>query len=202
MVELMDISDVVKSALPWLVTALSGPFGGVAASFIGDKLGLQGSTVDSVKAVLSGVTPQQLQEYKQMDQEFSLKMATLNINSVYQIEELNLKFNEQAVQNASDINKTMQTEASSEHWPSYSWRPAIGFAVAFNLVSASLVVFIAYIFQPTLVHNIPEMLTAQAALNGVAMPILGIASWFRGKTQANQEALPIETHTTVVTKKG
>jgi hypothetical protein len=96
----------------------------------------------------------------------------------------------------------MQAEAAAEHWPTYSWRPAIGFAVAFNLISASIVVFIAYIFKPTLVSDIPNMLTAQAALNGVAMPILGIASWFRGKAQANDTALPVTTQTTVVTKKG
>lgn len=204
MVANMNPLDLIKSVLPWVGTALGGPLGGVAASFIGDKLGLSGATVDTVKAVLGGMSAEDLAKYKQADQEFELKMATLKIDALYQLEELNLKYNEQAVLNAADINKTMQSEAASEHWPSYSWRPAIGFAVAFNLVSASVVVFVAYIFRPSLVGQIPEMLTAQAALNGVAMPVLGIASWFRGKTQeASQKTdLPVETHTTVVTKKG
>jgi len=33
--------------------------------------------------------------------------------------------------------------------------------------------------------QLPTVLGALAALNGVASPILGIASWFRGKMQAD-----------------
>jgi hypothetical protein len=100
-------------------------------------------------------------------------------------------FEQLAVQNAADINKSMQAEAAAEHWPTYSWRPAIGFAVAIDLVLSTLVVFIAYAgvmffnIKPEVLAYLPAMLGAMAALIGVASPILGIASWFRGKMQAD-----------------
>lgn len=100
-------------------------------------------------------------------------------------------FQEMAVQNAKDINTTMQGEAASEHWPTYSWRPAIGFAVALNISISVIVVAIAYIgvmffnAKSDVLAYLPAMLGAMAALIGVASPILGIASWFRGKMQAD-----------------
>jgi hypothetical protein len=85
----------------------------------------------------------------------------------------------------------MQAEAASEHWPSYSWRPAIGFAVAVDLVLSVCVVGVAYAgvmfggIKADVLQYLPGMLAAMAGLVGVASPILGIASWFRGKMQAD-----------------
>jgi hypothetical protein len=186
----MSPLDIIKAALPFIGTALGGPLGGAAASFVGEKLGLSNATVETVKSVLGGMPPEKLAELQLAEQEFKLKMTALGYDQVYRIEQLN-------AQNFSDVNKTMQVEATAEHWPTYSWRPAIGFAVAFNLVSASLVVFIAYIFKPDLVQAVPGMLAAQAGLNAVAMPVLGIASYFRGKAQADP-AVP----TALMTSKG
>jgi hypothetical protein len=198
----MNPSELIKSVLPWIGTALGGPLGGLAATFVGEKLGLPGASIDAVKSMLGGMTPEKLAELKAMDQEFQLKMATLQVDSLYKMEQLSVQAYQSEVAAAVAVNATMQAEAAAEHWPTYSWRPAIGFAVAFNLVSASIVVFIAYLFKPSLVSNIPEMLTAQAALNGVAMPILGIASWFRGKAQAGESGMPVTVSTTKVTTKG
>jgi hypothetical protein len=99
-------------------------------------------------------------------------------------------FERLAVQNAADINATMRAEATSEHWPTYGWRPAIGFAVAFVLIASALVVLAAYAgamwsgnAKP--LEYLPGMLAAMAGLVAVASPILGIASWFRGKMQAD-----------------
>lgn len=184
----MSALDILKSALPFIGTALGGPLGGAAASFVGEKLGLSDATVSTVKSILTGMPPEKLAEMQVHEQEFKLKMATLGYDNVYRIEQLN-------AQNISDVNKTMQVEATAEHWPTYSWRPAIGFAVAFNLCSSSIVVFIAYIFKPDMVPLIPGMLTAQAGLNAVAMPVLGIASYFRGKAQADP-AVPTALMTT------
>lgn len=97
-----------------------------------------------------------------------------------------------AVQNATDINATMRAEAASEHWPTYSWRPAIGFATAFTLIAVALVVVVAYAGvilakrDPAALAYIPAMIGAVAALLGAgAMPVLGIASWYRGKMQSD-----------------
>lgn len=188
------MNDIIKSALPWLATALGGPLAGVAADFVGDKLGMSKATVDTVKSVLNGMSPEKVAELQAADNDFKLKMIQMGYDSTYRIEQLNINA---ATQNASDVNKTMQTEATSEHWPTYSWRPAIGFAVAWNLIAGSLIVLIAYLWRTELVPKIPEMLTALAGLNAVAMPILGIASWFRGKAQADPMVA-----TPIVTQKG
>jgi hypothetical protein len=69
----------------------------------------------------------------------------------------------------------MQTEAGSEHWPTYSWRPFIGFAFGVQL-------FGTYFVLPLLgmpVPAIPEF--AWLSIGG----ILGVASFFRGKAQAS-----------------
>lgn len=99
-------------------------------------------------------------------------------------------FEQLAEQNAADVNKTMQVEASSEHWPTYSWRPAIGFAVALAVMLTVLTVFFAYgavIFKGNDkgLAQLPGILAAVAGIIAVVSPILGIASWYRGKMQAD-----------------
>lgn len=103
-----------------------------------------------------------------------------------------VEFERLAVANAADVNKTMQAEATADHWPTYSWRPAIGFAVAFNTFAASMLVLV--VFGPVMWGNkeaaaaigqLPGVLGALAGINATVLPILGIASWFRGKAQAD-----------------
>lgn len=54
--------DFLKSLAPLLGTALGGPFGGIAASFIADKLGLPDKTVSAVTDLLKSgtMTPEQM----------------------------------------------------------------------------------------------------------------------------------------------
>lgn len=100
--------------------------------------------------------------------------------------------------NADAINATMQAEAGAEHWPSYSWRPAIGFSVAYNIVFTTTVVGLGFagviLFNrdAKLLEHIPMMVFAMTGLVGAAMPVLGIASWFRGKAAADPSIPPIK----------
>lgn len=102
-----------------------------------------------------------------------------------------LDFQRLAVQNATDINQTMQAEAAAEHWPTYGWRPAIGFSFALLALIGGLTAAIAYIgvmfFQvkPEVLNYLPAMLGAEAAIMATMAPVLGVASWFRGKMQAD-----------------
>ena len=104
-----------------------------------------------------------------------------------------VSFQTLAVQNAGDVNKTMQAEAASEHWPSYSWRPAIGFSFALLALIGGLTAAIAYIgvmfynVKPEVLNYLPAMLAAEAAIMTTMAPVLGVASWFRGKMQANPD---------------
>lgn len=159
--------DLIKSILPWIGTALGGPLGGTAAAFVASKLGMPDATVENIKQVLSGMPPEKIAELKQYEYNFQMKMAEMGYSSLHQMEELNIRALEA-------VNKTMQVEAAAEHWPTYSWRPFIGFM--FGLYVASL--FMLPLFNVTPVKMDADMVAAIGA-------ILGIASWFRGKAQAD-----------------
>lgn len=93
--------------------------------------------------------------------------------------------------NTMSINQTMQIEAKADHWPTYSWRPFVGFCFGLLGLLAGLTVAGAYIgvmaFQanPAILSQIPGMLGSEAAVMATMAPVLGIASYFRGKMQAN-----------------
>lgn len=89
-----------------------------------------------------------------------------------------------AAQAAGDVNKTMQAEAASEHWPTYTWRPAIAVLLPVLTVFAAYGAAILYERTEGLTQ-LPGILAAVAGIIGVVSPIPGIASWYRGKMQAD-----------------
>lgn len=66
------MNDFLKTLAPLLGTALGGPLGGAAASFIADKLGIQGKTIEAVSEVLNGgkMTPEQIAQVKLAEIDF------------------------------------------------------------------------------------------------------------------------------------
>jgi uncharacterized membrane protein len=64
--------DWLKSLAPLLGTAIGGPLGGVAASFIADKLGIPEKTIDAVTTALASgdLTPEQISSLKAAELEF------------------------------------------------------------------------------------------------------------------------------------
>ncbi len=64
--------EFLKSLAPLLGTAIAGPFGGLAASFLADKLGVESKTVDAVTKALSDgkMTPDQVVQIKLAEMEF------------------------------------------------------------------------------------------------------------------------------------
>ena len=74
--------DFLKSLVPMLGAALGGPFGGIAAGFIAEKLGLDGKTVDSVtKALGDGkMTAEQVSAIRLAEIDFSKFMAQNEIS--------------------------------------------------------------------------------------------------------------------------
>lgn len=102
-----------------------------------------------------------------------------------------VEFQRLAVQNAGDINRTMQAEAAADHWPTYSWRPYIGFCFGTLGVTSGAIALVAYggvIFgdtKPEVLAYLPGLLGAEAAVMATMAPILGVAAWFRGKMQAD-----------------
>jgi hypothetical protein len=82
--------------------------------------------------------------------------------------------------NTLSINQTMQVEAKADHWPTYSWRPFVGFCFGFAWVGAYFIIPILRGWWPQIAQpSIPP--EAWVAIGGV----LGVASFFRGKMQAD-----------------
>lgn len=174
--------DWLKALAPTAATFLGGPLAGLAVKFLADKVGASEATVDAVTAAMTGLneTPEGRIKLAEIDAALRTHALTVGID----LERL-------AVANAADVNKSIQAEAAAEHWPTYSWRPSIGFAVALNVLMTSVTVALAYVMvifgekKPEYLNYLPAMIGAMAALVGVVAPILGIASWFRGKAQAD-----------------
>lgn len=82
----MDWKVLVSTVAPWIGTALGGPLGGMAVEAAANALGLNEKTVESVKAALSGVTPEQMLALKQADQAFALQMQALGFKNVADME--------------------------------------------------------------------------------------------------------------------
>lgn len=169
----MSAMDIVKTILPWIGTALGGPLGGVAAEIVGKTLGISDKTVDKVKEVLSGMPPEELVKLKMAELQVSLEMQRIGIESVYKLAELE-------VRSLEAINKTMQSEAAAEHWPTYSWRPYNGFLFGTTI-------FCSYFLLPLFNQPTPDIPSEVWLTWG---GILGIASFFRGKAQADPDIAP------------
>lgn len=174
--------DFLKTIAPTAATLLGGPLAGLAVKFLADKIGASSETTEAVTSALESMTG--TAEGRARLAEIDAQLQAHAIDAGVDLERL-------AVANATDVNRTMQAEAGSEHWPTYSWRPAIGFAVALNVLMTSMTVSAAYVMVIFLrrdaeaLNYLPAMIGAMAALVGVVAPVLGIASWFRGRMKAD-----------------
>jgi hypothetical protein len=176
-----DIAATVGKAAPLLGTLLGGPAGGAVGALVASALGT-GADPDAVAKEIAAnpdaaVKLREIEAKRQADlQGLTVDLAKAEMAA--------------AVQASASVNTTMQAEAAAEHWPTYSWRPAIGFSVALAVVGSVLTVFAAY--GAALLYGksdglaaMPGILAALAGIIAVVSPILGIASWFRGKAQAD-----------------
>lgn len=84
----MSVGDILKTVAPWIATALGGPLGGIAVEAAASALGLGDKTTESLKAAISGATPEQMLALKQADQQFALQMRTLGFKQITDLEAL------------------------------------------------------------------------------------------------------------------
>ena len=81
------MNDLLKSLAPLLGTAIAGPLGGIAASFLADKLGIETKTVEAVTEALSAgkMTPDQVASIKAAEIEFQkfLKINAIDLEKVH-----------------------------------------------------------------------------------------------------------------------
>jgi hypothetical protein len=82
-----DWKKLLGTVAPLLGTAFGGPLGGVAASFVADKLGLSEKTVAAVTDAIQGgrLTPEQLEQVKLAEIDFQkfLKKNDIDLEAVH-----------------------------------------------------------------------------------------------------------------------
>jgi hypothetical protein len=169
----MDWSDLLGTlalgGAKTIATALGGPLAGNVVGFIGDKLlGKKDATPEEVKQALQGLTGDQIVKLKELELAYKQHLEDNGIQ--LQIEELKAD-----TANRSEVNQTMRAEAASEHWPTYSWRPFIGFE--FGVLTLGV-----YFILPLCKIPVPTIPTEVWMAFGA---ILGVASWYRGRMQAD-----------------
>lgn len=166
----MGVFDIIKGALPFIGTALGGPLGAGAMSFVASKLGIPSDTVHQVLTAMVG-DPDKINEAKKLEYDYKLHCIELGYKDVSDIERINADV-------VIEVNKTMQAESAAEHWPTYSWRPFIGFT--FGAYINSMWILPLFHMQPVVMD--PGLVLA---IGG----ILGVASYFRGKAQADPDVM-------------
>jgi hypothetical protein len=168
----------IALALAKLVPQIATWMGGSKAGAVAQKV------VDVAQQVTGKPTGDQALAALQADPNLVLQYQQAILSQQTALEQL-------AAQNASDVNKTMQAESAANHWPTYSWRPYIGFCFGTLALISGITVAIAYIGvmffkrDAAVLASLPGMLGAEAAVMATIAPVLGIASWFRGKMQAD-----------------
>jgi roadblock/LC7 domain-containing protein len=177
-------AEVLENAIPGGKLAV-GILAGLSTAIFGKSDATQEQIAQAVQA---GLNPQQQAAVVQVEVAARTEMA--RIAAEQEKAELAAE-----TQEAGDINATMQAEAKAEHWPTYSWRPAVGFAVALAVLLAVLSIMVAYggmlladhpEHYAQLVTELPQILASVALVIGMVSPILGIAAWHRGKMQVEQ----------------
>lgn len=163
--EWKDVAKVVGEAAPVLGTLIGGPAGTVIGGLVASALGVSNSP-DAVSAAIAA------------DPDAAVKLKQIEADQAVQLRQLAMQDAANALTaetaRIQSVNVTMQAEAKADHWPTYTWRPFIGFAFGFYVVS----LFVLPLFQVK-----PVELSADLTLTIGA--ILGVASFFRGKAQAD-----------------
>ena len=185
----------IAMALAQFAPMIAGWLGGSKAETIAGKV------VGIAQTVTGQSAPDAALAAIQADPNLSMQFQKAVLDQQVQLQQIALE--EVKAELAADtanttaINETMRAEAAANHWPTYSWRPACGFAFALLAIMAGMTVMGAYVgvmfahVDPMVLSYIPGMLGAEAAVMGTMAPVLGIASYFRGKMQANP-AIPTD----------
>ena len=152
-----DVGNKLRSiagvSLPALGTALGGPAGAAIGVALGKALGTD-PTPDAVAAALN---PDAAVKLKEIEADLGKAQVSADVTVL------------------QSVNQTMQAEDKADHWPTYSWRPFVGFCFGIAWLGDYLVLPLVHVSVPAVP---PE---AWLAIGGV----LGVASWFRGKMQAD-----------------
>ncbi|MCK4786282.1 MAG: hypothetical protein KAV87_21170 [Desulfobacteraceae bacterium] len=82
----MSWKDTLAAIAPTLATALGGPLAGAATKFLASELlGNENSSIEDIELAITGASPEQLVNIKELDSQFKLGMKKLDID-VFELE--------------------------------------------------------------------------------------------------------------------
>ena len=77
----MSWKDTLAAIAPTLATALGGPLAGAATKFLASELlGDENSSIEDIELAITGASPEQLVNIKELDNQFKLGMKKLDID--------------------------------------------------------------------------------------------------------------------------
>ena len=84
----MDLGKILKGALPWIASALPGPFGSAAKEIVTNVLGLdkENATDEQIAEAVAKATPEQLIALKQGENDFKARMQEMQLKSIADLE--------------------------------------------------------------------------------------------------------------------
>lgn len=161
-----DIASDVAKAAPILGGLLGGPAGAAVGGLIASALGT-GNDPAQISAALA-TNPDAFVKLKQIEAEQATRLRELAVTA-----ESN-RLQAETAQLAT-VNTSIQAETKADHWPTYAWRPFIGFVTGVMVFGCYFVLPLARIPVPSVPESVWIMLGS----------ILGVASFWRGKMQAD-----------------
>jgi hypothetical protein len=160
-----DVAPILGRIAPILGTLIGGPAGAAVGGLVASALG-------------TGADPQEVVTALQTNPDAAVKLKQIEKDRQVELQGLLVQHAANQVRAETEqmvsVNQTMQVETKAEHWWSSGWRPFIGFS--FGLYICSM--FMLPLFEKTPVTLSPDVMLAVGG-------ILGVASWFRGKAQAD-----------------
>lgn len=107
--------------------------------------------------------------------EAEAEIEKLKIQAATESEKISAQLEETYAKELETVNQTMRTEAQSEHWMVWAWRPSIGFTFCAILVNN-------YILLPYFKRRGMEVIEIPAEVWNAILIILGVASAGRSVT--------------------
>ncbi len=107
---------IIGIGAPLLGGALGGPGGAAVGSLLAKAVGAKADDPDDISKKI------------QADPAALVKLRAIELSHREKLEKLAVKraqiATEAELSNIREVNATMRSEADSEHWPQYSWRPS------------------------------------------------------------------------------
>lgn len=153
-------TELAKIGLPLLGAALPVPGGAAIGTALAAAIGSNANPEDILSTLTANADAMAKAREFQITHEETMLKLTLDAE----------------IATVQSVNTTMQTEAKSEHWPTWSWRPFIGFIFGISTFGIYMVLPLAGLPVP----SVPE------SVWGAYLAILGVASWHRGSMQVEQ----------------